>query len=113
MRERTLETGSIDKLQSAKPAQLRQFRGDQAGLLVVLRIFLFGDVAADPVEWNLGVAAIPVMNSRLFAAAVADFRDHGRDRHNADGKDAASHEVVEETALASFESSQDGDADFA
>ena len=35
----------------------------------------------------------------LVAGAMADFRDHGRNRHNADGKDAASDEIVRELLL--------------
>ena len=84
MRERALKTRSIDKLQTAKPAQLRQCHADQVDLLGVLRIFLLGDIAADLVERNFGIMAIPVMNPRLFAGFVADFGDRGRNRYDPD-----------------------------
>ena len=112
MRKRAFQTGRIDELQAAKSPQFRQFHGNQVDLLGVLRVFLLGDVAADLVERNLRIAAIPVMNACLFAGAVADFRDHGRNRHDADRKDVAPDEMVQETALAGLESSQHGDADF-
>ncbi len=51
------------------------------------------------------------MHACLFAGAVADFRDHGRNRHDADWKDAAPNEMVQETTLAGLESSQHGNAD--
>jgi hypothetical protein len=66
-----------------------------------------------PPQVDLGSAAAPAMNSRLFAGAVANFRDDGRYQRHADWENAASDEVVEETALAGLESSQDSDADFA
>jgi len=94
-----------------KSPQFRQFHGNQVDLLGVLRILLFGDVARDLVERNFGIAPIPVMNSRLFAGAVADFRDHSRNRHNADWKDAASDEMVQEATLASLEPPDHGNAD--
>ena len=112
VRERALQTRRIDELQAAKPAQFRQLHRNQVDLFDVLRIFLLGNVGADLVERNLRVVAVPVMNSRLFASAVADFRDHGSNRHHPDRKDPASDEVVQETALAGLEPPQHGDADF-
>jgi hypothetical protein len=58
------------------------------------------------------MAAIPVMHSRHFAGAVKDLREHGRNRHDADRKDAAPNEMVQETTLAGLESSQRRDGDF-
>src|SRR5580700_10793393 len=110
MRERALKTRRIDELQAAKTPQLGQFHGDQVDLLVALRIFLFGDIAADLVERNRSVAAIAVINARLFAGAKADLRYHGRNRHDADGKDAAPDEMIQEATLAGLESSQHRDA---
>jgi hypothetical protein len=54
----------------------------------------------------------PSQYARLFARAVADFRDHGGHRHDPDRQDIAPHEVIQETALAGLEASQHGDADF-
>ena len=51
------------------------------------------------------------MDARLFVFAKADCRDHGRDWHDTDGQQAALQKMVQETALAGFESSQHGNAD--
>ena len=112
MRKRAFETGRVDELQTAKAAQFRQLHGDQVDMFGVFGIFLFGNVGADLVDRDLGIAAIVVMNARLFAGAVADFGDHGGNRHDTYRKDIAADEMVQETAFAGLEPSQHGDADF-
>jgi hypothetical protein len=102
MRKRALQTRRIDEHQATKPTQFRQLHRNHVDLLGILRIFFLGDVAADLIEENLGIAAIPVMYSCLFAGAVAQFGDHSSNRHDTDWKDAASDEMVQETTLAAL-----------
>ena len=111
VRERAFEPRRVDELQAAKWPQLRQFHGNQVDLLDVLGVFLLGDVAADLVEGNLRIAAIPKTNARPIEGAVTEFRDHGGNRDDSNRKDAAPDEVVQEAALPGLEASQHGDAD--
>ena len=112
VRKRALQTGRIDELQPAESPQFGQLYGDEIDLPGVFRILLLGDVQANLVERNLEIVAIAAMNPCLFAGAVADFRDHSRNRYDPDRKNASSDEVVQETTLAGLESPQHGDADF-
>ena len=101
--ERAAQARRVHELQRRKQLQFRQLHFHRRDLLLVARIFVFANVAADVAGRNCFRRAIQEADLGTIRFSETQPRNDGREWHNANRQHRASGEMIEKRTLARFE----------
>ena len=98
-------------LYTSKPGEARQFNPDRCHSLVILGVLALRDIPLDFIQGNFFYASFQESDFGSLGGTESNFSDYRGHGNHSDRQQGAPEEVIEETALAGFESSDDRDCD--